>query len=174
MRSAPDCRTRRALLHLSYSCAAPVLPAMLVTPDPIRTYRGQNWLPARFRARERAATKAFLRKASKSLAAHSADNHAGRLCGVSPCGVLAGSRWIAADRRDTVLAEVLEQLVDGTDGGKAAHCRDTRRQGVRKCGDRDRRHRAAAPHPQGTVRTAKSRRPRPNFVPAVWNAVLRA
>src|SRR5436190_3383494 len=34
LRSAPDCRTRRALLHLSYSCAAPVLPALLVTHDP--------------------------------------------------------------------------------------------------------------------------------------------
>src|SRR5215472_10188056 len=37
LRSAPDHRTRRALLHLSYSCAAPVLPAMLVTHDPHRT-----------------------------------------------------------------------------------------------------------------------------------------
>src|SRR5262249_3625066 len=34
LRSAPDCRTRRALLHLSYSCAAPILLAMLVTHDP--------------------------------------------------------------------------------------------------------------------------------------------
>src|SRR5262249_43369396 len=33
LRSAPDCRTRRALLHLSYSCASPVLTAMLVTHD---------------------------------------------------------------------------------------------------------------------------------------------
>src|SRR5438552_7575938 len=36
LRSAPDHRTRRALLHLSYSCAAPVPPAMLVTHDPER------------------------------------------------------------------------------------------------------------------------------------------
>src|SRR5262245_56995967 len=34
LRSAPDCRTRRALLHLSYSCAAPFGPAILVTQDP--------------------------------------------------------------------------------------------------------------------------------------------
>src|SRR5262252_1878196 len=27
LRSAPDCRTRRALLHLSYSCASPCGPA---------------------------------------------------------------------------------------------------------------------------------------------------
>src|SRR5258708_15650042 len=34
--SAPDCRTRRALLHLSYSCASPFGPATLVTHDPKR------------------------------------------------------------------------------------------------------------------------------------------
>src|SRR5215831_16658445 len=38
LRSAPDYRTRRALLHLSYSCASPVLMAMLVTHDPQPTY----------------------------------------------------------------------------------------------------------------------------------------
>jgi hypothetical protein len=32
----PDCRPRRALLHLSYSCATPCGPAMLVTQDPNR------------------------------------------------------------------------------------------------------------------------------------------
>jgi adenylate cyclase len=37
--SAPDCRTRRALLHLSYSCASPCGPVMLVTQDPRRTFR---------------------------------------------------------------------------------------------------------------------------------------
>src|SRR5260370_38507692 len=31
LRSAPDCRTRRALLHLSYSCAPPILISALVT-----------------------------------------------------------------------------------------------------------------------------------------------
>ena len=36
LRSAPDCRTRRALLHLSYSCASPFGPATLVTHDPTR------------------------------------------------------------------------------------------------------------------------------------------
>jgi hypothetical protein len=35
--SAPDRRTRRALLHLSYSCAWPFGPAMLVTQDPTQT-----------------------------------------------------------------------------------------------------------------------------------------
>src|SRR5262245_50812734 len=40
LRSAPDCRTRRALLHLSYSCASPVLMTVLVTHDPKRTWRG--------------------------------------------------------------------------------------------------------------------------------------
>src|SRR2546421_4524748 len=43
LRSAPDHRTRRALLHLSYSCAAPVLPAMLVTHDPLRKSRRLSW-----------------------------------------------------------------------------------------------------------------------------------
>src|SRR5258707_2280398 len=37
LRSTPDCRPRRALLHLSYSCAWPFGPAMLVTQDPTRT-----------------------------------------------------------------------------------------------------------------------------------------
>src|SRR3974390_668293 len=36
LRSAPDCQTRRALLHLSYSCAPPVLMAVFVTHDPQR------------------------------------------------------------------------------------------------------------------------------------------
>src|SRR5882762_2406628 len=33
LRSTPDCRPRRALLHLSYSCASPFGPALLVTQD---------------------------------------------------------------------------------------------------------------------------------------------
>src|SRR6516225_11882280 len=37
LRSAPDCRTRRTSLHLSYSCAAPFGPAILVTQDPQRS-----------------------------------------------------------------------------------------------------------------------------------------
>src|SRR5262245_58097143 len=37
LRSAPDCRPRRALLHLSYSCAPPFGRAMLVTQGPIAT-----------------------------------------------------------------------------------------------------------------------------------------
>jgi hypothetical protein len=35
--SAPDRRTRRALLHLSYNCAPPILMAALVTHDPKQT-----------------------------------------------------------------------------------------------------------------------------------------
>lgn len=46
LRSAPNCRTRRALLHLSYSCASPHGLAMLVTQDPQRksspTWEGGN------------------------------------------------------------------------------------------------------------------------------------
>jgi hypothetical protein len=37
LESAPDRRSRRVLLHLSYSCAPPALTAMLVTHDPQRT-----------------------------------------------------------------------------------------------------------------------------------------
>src|SRR5450830_725397 len=37
LRSTPDCRSRRALLHLSYSCIPPCGPAILVTQDPTRT-----------------------------------------------------------------------------------------------------------------------------------------
>ncbi len=37
LRSAPDCRSRRALLHLSYSYAPPFGPAALVTHDPLAT-----------------------------------------------------------------------------------------------------------------------------------------
>src|SRR6201997_2973451 len=37
LRSTPDCRPRRAFLHLSYSCASPCGPALLVTQDPSPT-----------------------------------------------------------------------------------------------------------------------------------------
>src|SRR6202165_2320669 len=37
LRSTADCRPRRALLHLQYSCASPCGPAMLVTQGPQRT-----------------------------------------------------------------------------------------------------------------------------------------
>src|SRR6266480_1867644 len=37
LRPAPDCRPRRAFLHLSYSYAPPFGPAMLVTHNPRRT-----------------------------------------------------------------------------------------------------------------------------------------
>ena len=53
MRSAPDHRTRRALLHLSYSCAPQTIRAALVTHDPggrqtavfTRKLRLENWQP---------------------------------------------------------------------------------------------------------------------------------
>src|SRR5664280_3126681 len=37
LRSTPDCRSRRALLHLSYSCIPPFGPAIFVTQDPTAT-----------------------------------------------------------------------------------------------------------------------------------------
>src|SRR6476659_1129159 len=41
LRSTPDCRPRRTSLHLSYSCAAPCGPAILVTQDPSRSSAGK-------------------------------------------------------------------------------------------------------------------------------------
>src|SRR5215468_8047725 len=38
LRSAPDHRTRRALLHLSYSCAPQITHTTLVTHDPLRSF----------------------------------------------------------------------------------------------------------------------------------------
>ncbi len=38
LRSTPDCRPRRATLHLPYSCASPCGPALLVTQDPSRPF----------------------------------------------------------------------------------------------------------------------------------------
>src|SRR5216684_7552038 len=38
LRSTPDCRTRRAFLHLSYSYASPCGPALLVTQGQFRKF----------------------------------------------------------------------------------------------------------------------------------------
>ena len=40
LRSAPDCRPRRAFLHLSYSYATPFGPAVLVTQGRVGMWRG--------------------------------------------------------------------------------------------------------------------------------------
>ncbi len=42
LRSTPDCRTRRAFLHLSYSYASPCVPALLVTQGQLRTHAPQS------------------------------------------------------------------------------------------------------------------------------------
>jgi hypothetical protein len=42
LRPEPDCRPRRTFLHLSYSCASPFGPAILVTHDPELTYAGSK------------------------------------------------------------------------------------------------------------------------------------
>jgi hypothetical protein len=47
LRSAPDCRPQRACLHLSYSCASPFGPALLVTQGPTRTSRHVRFSAAR-------------------------------------------------------------------------------------------------------------------------------
>src|SRR6202049_3764086 len=41
LRPEPDCRPRRTFLHLSYSCASPFGPAILVTHGPNRTLAGR-------------------------------------------------------------------------------------------------------------------------------------
>src|SRR5207237_9017138 len=57
LRSTPDCRPRRALLHLSYSYAPPCGPALLVTQCHNRTHAVQqrNTLTRSPRRRARAA-----------------------------------------------------------------------------------------------------------------------
>jgi len=59
LRSAPDHRTRRALLHLSYSCAPQITHTALVTHDPERTCAAAEALAAiqRLFASDDAATK---------------------------------------------------------------------------------------------------------------------
>src|ERR1700681_4106615 len=42
LRSTPDCRPRRAILHLSYSYASPCGPALLVTQDPNRSFASKR------------------------------------------------------------------------------------------------------------------------------------
>jgi hypothetical protein len=46
LRSTPDCRPRRTFLHLSYSCATPFGPAILVTQDPTWTSLHRSRLDA--------------------------------------------------------------------------------------------------------------------------------
>src|SRR4030088_512265 len=55
LRSTPDCRPRRTSLHLSYSCAAPCGPAILVTQDPKRT-KASFCLPTLFGGPRRVST----------------------------------------------------------------------------------------------------------------------
>src|SRR3984893_13898173 len=50
LRPEPDCRPRRTFLHLSYSCATPFGPAILVTQDAKRTLCGGGQLRVRLPA----------------------------------------------------------------------------------------------------------------------------
>jgi transposase-like protein len=59
--------------------------------------------------RDVAAAKAFFRKAIKSQQRCPADNHAGRLRCISPCGARAESRWLAPCGHEAALVEVSEQ-----------------------------------------------------------------
>ena len=55
------------------------------------------------------AAKAFFRKAIKRPAALPADNHAGRLCCISPCCARAASRRLTVRGHKAALVEILEQ-----------------------------------------------------------------
>ena len=59
LRSAPDCRPRRAYLHLSYSCASPFGPVILVTHDPEGTWAPASTIP--FRRRSQRSTSRALK-----------------------------------------------------------------------------------------------------------------
>src|SRR5258708_30532432 len=63
LRSTPDCRPRRALLHLSYSCAPPCGPAVLVTQDPSRTSVSYPGPPVSFDLRPASADSQSLPEA---------------------------------------------------------------------------------------------------------------
>src|ERR1700730_4394083 len=61
-----------------------------------------------------------------------ADNHAGRLRRIAPCGARAESRWLAAREDQAALIEIPEQPDRaGPSGCEAAHCCDARLQGIR-------------------------------------------
>src|SRR5438128_6709980 len=111
--------------------------------------------------RDVAAAKAFFRKAIKSqqrcpqtitLDGYAASHRAVRE--LKADGSLRG--------HEAALVEIPQQPDRaGPSGREAAHRCDARLQGVQEGGDHDRRHRAAAPHPEGTVRTGTSGRSRP-------------
>ena len=70
LRSTPDCRPRRALLHLWYSCASPCGPAILVTQDPNRTLAASfDWLRGSCRRQRNAKTRAGVAKRRSQAAA---------------------------------------------------------------------------------------------------------
>src|ERR1700730_14324008 len=57
-----------------------------------------------------------------------ADNHAGRLRRIAPCGARAESRWLAAREHEAALVEIPEQPDRaGPSGCEAAHCCDAAR-----------------------------------------------
>src|SRR5258705_588991 len=56
--------------------------------------------------RDVAAAKAFFRKGDQKPTALPADNHAGRLRRIAPCGARAGSRWLAARQHEATLLEI--------------------------------------------------------------------
>src|SRR5262245_16707161 len=111
LRSTPDCRPRRALLHLSYSYAAPCGPALLVTQDPIRKSCA-NGLPGKPLIQS-LSDKAF-RKRWHSMAEERVQR---RLAAILAADVVGYSRLMEQDEAGTLAAlktrrrEILGPLV---------------------------------------------------------------
>src|ERR1035437_3360549 len=70
LRSTSDCRPRRALLHLSYSCIPPCGPAILVTQDPQATFWLRRMIVSSqlFEAFLECSTKCWLRSRAEPTA----------------------------------------------------------------------------------------------------------
>jgi transposase-like protein len=108
--------------------------------------------------RDVAAAKAFFRKAIKS------QQRCPRT--ITLDGYAASHRAVRELKADGSLPANTKLLVEipeqpdraGPSGCEAEDCCDAQLQGIQECGDHDRRHRATAPHPQGTIRTGTSGR----------------
>src|SRR5215510_1025213 len=92
----PDRRTRRALLHLQYSCATPCGPAMLVTQDPGGYFRGDRPSDLELRRWSRSSrdTAGILRSASGTTGLQTGDG------GVRPRRwlILGARQWLEDGR----------------------------------------------------------------------------
>jgi transposase-like protein len=113
--------------------------------------------------RDVAAAKAFFRKAIKSQQRCPQTITLDGYAASHQCGTRAQSRWLATGEHQTALVEIPKQPDRARPSRcEAEDCCDARLQRIWECRDHDRRHRATAPHPQGTVQTGTSGRSRPS------------